>query len=436
MTETRDHIQYNRLTQADVDEAVEKHALLALGQMGGARASFAFCDMRGLTFEGVQLADADFSGALVCGCDFSDANLDRAVFFAANLRGAILRRTSLVRCDFRAACLVGADLSKANMTGADFRDGAIAERGRMGHMVYLYHDPMREEQSGILLSADAMSRINPHGSVVMKANLTDAQAVNARFVEANMHLADLTGGNFQKADFSNADLREAIVQGANLIDADMSGIKCERDGLAGAVQRVDLLALTPQQVADLTEAIDAHEAMVSSGGRKGQPAHFNQMDFRPLETLSGRDLTALVAPNSSFAGMDLSHVKLQGARLTNCDFRAANLRGADLRGAQLMGSNFGHADMVLSKLEPLILEDGRTATSNLSECSLRFAKLDGATLNDVMAKSTDFTRASLVGTDWGKAQVSASLFHGTQIAHSAFRYAHFEGARGISLRPF
>src|SRR3546814_19934599 len=52
-----------KLTQRDVDDMIQRHGLFARGRSGGARASFAGCDLGYLDFKGRDLSGADFSGA-------------------------------------------------------------------------------------------------------------------------------------------------------------------------------------------------------------------------------------------------------------------------------------------------------------------------------------------------------------------------------------
>ena len=80
----RDKIAYRRLTQKDVHLAATRHEMLYAGRMGGARASFAFCDLSGLDLSGRSLSDADFSGAILTEVNFERARLENATFFAAD----------------------------------------------------------------------------------------------------------------------------------------------------------------------------------------------------------------------------------------------------------------------------------------------------------------------------------------------------------------
>ena len=90
MKEAR-HSGSARLTQADVAAALARHEMLYSGRIGGARATFAFCDLSGLDLSGRNLCDADFTGAVLEDTNFVSARLDAASFFGADLESAIIR---------------------------------------------------------------------------------------------------------------------------------------------------------------------------------------------------------------------------------------------------------------------------------------------------------------------------------------------------------
>ncbi len=70
-----------KLTQKDASAAAARHEMLYSGRMGGARAVFAFCDLSGLDLSGRNLADADFTGALLEECNLVGARLEFSQFF-------------------------------------------------------------------------------------------------------------------------------------------------------------------------------------------------------------------------------------------------------------------------------------------------------------------------------------------------------------------
>ena len=75
MTATQ-RITFTKLTQKQAAAAAARHEMLYAGRMGGARAVFAFCDLSGLDLAGRNLADADFTGAILEECNFASARLE------------------------------------------------------------------------------------------------------------------------------------------------------------------------------------------------------------------------------------------------------------------------------------------------------------------------------------------------------------------------
>src|SRR3546814_20933105 len=79
-------LRLRKLTQRDVDDMSQRHRLFARGRTGGARASFAGCDLGYLDFKGRALSGADFSGAGMSTADIREAVLSAATQFARILR--------------------------------------------------------------------------------------------------------------------------------------------------------------------------------------------------------------------------------------------------------------------------------------------------------------------------------------------------------------
>src|SRR3984957_7571059 len=102
-------ISFSKFTQKQAAAAAARHEMLYAGRMGGARAVFAFCDLSGLDLSGRNLADADFTGAVLGEINLAGARLESASFFGADLRRANLVEASLRRADMRGACLRGAN---------------------------------------------------------------------------------------------------------------------------------------------------------------------------------------------------------------------------------------------------------------------------------------------------------------------------------------
>src|SRR5215470_5604203 len=140
-----------KLSEKQVAAAAARHELLYSGRVGGARAVFAFCDLSGLDLSGRNLADADFTGAILEEANLSGAKLDSASFFGSDLRRVNLSGASMRRADMRGACLRGANLIGADLYEADLREGTIAEKDRQGNLRVLQHDVGPSEMPAALL---------------------------------------------------------------------------------------------------------------------------------------------------------------------------------------------------------------------------------------------------------------------------------------------
>src|SRR3569833_782641 len=128
MTQAR-HTGFAKLPQKDVSAAIARHEMLFSGRLGGARATFAFCNLAGLDLSGRNLADADFTGAVLEESNFQGAKLDSASFFGADLRRANQSGASLRRTEKRDASMRGANLIGTSSAPFSLVSEAILDQG-------------------------------------------------------------------------------------------------------------------------------------------------------------------------------------------------------------------------------------------------------------------------------------------------------------------
>lgn len=297
--------------------------------------------------------DADFSGAVLSKADLSHSKFDNAIFFGADLRGADLRYATFVRSDFRGACLRGVRADHASFFEADMRDGAIAERGPMGRLNYLYHDIGNPLAPPLVLSGTALEHFKGDGDPAMHADFTDASLRGTSFEEANLKTAKFHGADLSEANFKAADLTEVDFSGAVLNDVNFILAKME-DTVRDLSQKSDL-RMTTADIAEVEGKLKGHKDWVESGGVRGAPGQFANVDMRSVRSLTGGQFTALHAPGSIWSGLDLTAINLQGANLHNADFRGATLRGADLRGIDFRGADLSGCKFDRANLSPLSL---------------------------------------------------------------------------------
>src|SRR3569623_1100889 len=180
------HTGFAKLTQKDVSAAAARHEMLYSGRMGGARAVFAFCDLSGLDLSGHNLADADFTGAILEEANLSGAKLDSTSFYGADLRRANLRGASLRRTDMRGACMRGANFIGADLFEADMREGTIAQQDGRGDIRVLQHDIAPTEVPAAMLNTAKLESTKMTGSIAIQADFTDAMLRGCRLAGANL----------------------------------------------------------------------------------------------------------------------------------------------------------------------------------------------------------------------------------------------------------
>jgi uncharacterized protein YjbI with pentapeptide repeats len=189
-----------------------------------------------------------------------------------------------------------------------------------------------------------------------------------------------------------------VLSGANL-----------RNTILDDVDMSDVLRSPPPVVMvddrPLDKVLAEHEAYCDSAGARGSVVEMSGVDFRPMRSLKERRLTALVARNGIFFGLDLQGVQFQGADLSGGDFRGCDLRDADLRGAKLAGASFTRADMRGAKLGPLTVGDGRFVRTDFTRAVLRGADLRGAHAHRARFLEADMNGANLAGCDLTDAEL-------------------------------
>src|SRR5450755_1749735 len=173
MTQAR-HTGFARLTQKDVSASIARHEMLFSGRVGGGRAVFAFCDLSGLDLSGRNLADADFTGAVLEEANLAGTRLDSASFFGADLRRANCAGAFMRRCDLRGASLRGANMIGADLYEADLREGSIAEKDKSGNLRVLQHDVGAAQLPAALMISANLERARMTGAIAVQADFTDA----------------------------------------------------------------------------------------------------------------------------------------------------------------------------------------------------------------------------------------------------------------------
>lgn len=235
--------------------------------------------------------------------------------------------------------------------------------------------------------------------------LLDAQDVSGFNVQRrdgtiDLFAAELAGKKLDGADFSNAILDKADLTGtflrdarlfrASIEDADAEGVVLER-ALAQRIRlRDSRMAGAKLQGADMTEA-DLTGADLTG------------CDARGVRIVNGR-MKGMVAPNSRWAGADMSEAGLKGANLSGADLTGCDLTQADLTDAKLVGARLDGTVLLGVRMGGADLSGASLVGCRMQEADLHDAKLGGANLMDA-----DLTRANLTRTQFAKAKMGGVI---------------------------
>lgn len=181
----RDWLDTGRMGQAEPTLAsvlAQHRKWLESGQTAGSRADLREQDLSLRELAGVDLRQADLTGANLEQSDLRDADLSEA-----ELAGAILRGAKLQGARLSAANLKGADLTRAVLTGATLEHAQL---------------------EGANLEAASLA----------EATLRFASLRRARLIRANLESCDLRESDLEDAALLGADLRSANLTGAHHID--------------------------------------------------------------------------------------------------------------------------------------------------------------------------------------------------------------------------
>jgi uncharacterized protein YjbI with pentapeptide repeats len=388
-----------RLSQVQLDEAVQRHGLFRDGRSGGRRAILVAHDLSGLGLAGADLSHADFTGSSFFGADLRGARFEAATLFACDFRQANLESASLAHADLRGCFFAGAIMLSANLFEADLRPGAHVTRDKTGEFRALLPQDRPDAASVAGFVGADLTDASLMGAIAVKTDFSEAVMRGCKLVRAHVRGANFAGSNLQGADFAQADTRDAcfrgaVIAGANFEYTDMAGAD-----LQGALSDKPNGRLPDELPASLDELLRLHRQFVASCGAAGRALDLTGFDLRGAGSLAGACLTMLTAHDAVFYGLDLSHCELQAARCSGADFRDCRLDGADMRGIVATGAMLDCASMRGANLCALVIHDTRRMHADLSGASLRHADLRGADLRGARLSGADLSFADLDGAN-------------------------------------
>jgi uncharacterized protein YjbI with pentapeptide repeats len=165
-------------------------------------------DLKRAMLREAQLSYIDLNNADMTYADLSNANLNRAHLSHASLRGATLKRTYL-----KSATLSKADVSDADLSNADLSN-ARADRADFSRARFSGSILIRADLSDAKLNYARFSH-----SMLYSADLGRADLSYSHLTHADLSFAGLTYSNMQGADLTYANLCSAILEGAILTKA-------------------------------------------------------------------------------------------------------------------------------------------------------------------------------------------------------------------------
>ena len=173
-----------------------------------------WCLVREIVTQGIK--DRNLSGV-----DLSDADLSGANLMNAKLSGADLSSADLSGANLMNAKLSGADLSGANLSGANLMNAKLSDADLSG--AYLSGANLRSANLiGAYLSGADLSNTNLSRADLSGANLSGANLSRANLFHANLFGADLSGANLSGANLSGADLIRADLSKTKVKEARFS----------------------------------------------------------------------------------------------------------------------------------------------------------------------------------------------------------------------
>ncbi|HBM90493.1 MAG TPA: pentapeptide repeat-containing protein [Rhodospirillaceae bacterium] len=388
------------LTQAELDNIISKHEAFKAARSNGARAILQHYDLSGLSFEGKDMSNADFTGSMMVETNFTKTKLDCAVLYACDLRKADFSKSSLVRADLRGACLRGAIMANANMSEADLREGSYATYDPEKGLTFTSDsDVWKEGTGGVDMRGANLSSVKLAGTIAINSNFEDANMSKSTIVRGNLSGANLKGANLSGADLSQCELKNVNLKGANLVGVKMDFSNLENVDMEGALTDKPTGQTLDSHELSLEELLEKHHIWIKTHGAKGKNLDLSDHDLRETPPLVGANLTMLVAARSIWYGRDLSRISLQAAMLGESDFRQCLFVGADLRGTNFSKSNMTGANFSRAHLEPLFFEGGRELKTSFVGANLRYADFSGASVKNVNFTGADLSAANFVGAN-------------------------------------
>jgi uncharacterized protein YjbI with pentapeptide repeats len=314
------------------------------------QAQFVEADLSGAVLRESTLDGATLANARLARANLSDASLVRIWASGADLSGADLRRAVAFQATFLNASLVGADLEAADLHEARFH-GANLSLAR-----FCRADLKGADFAVIFAGGSWEHPFEAQEKILDLARRYELSTEGMPTRETRYSETDFTGADLQKASLGLADLRTAILSGALLMGADLRGCTLEGNEIPGGRferARLNFATLT----GSVMPGASFHGAILF-GARMAdvqwERVDLREADLRRVTFHLGSSRSGLVFGDPSEGtrnGFYTDDFNDQSYRSPE-DIRVANLRGADLRGARIGDTDFYLVDLREAKYTP------------------------------------------------------------------------------------
>ena len=298
-------------------------------------------------FSKMNLTGADLSGMDLRGADFSHAVLADANLQGANLEGCDFTEAVLARALLTGTLLAGSRLDKANLGGAHLQDCD--------------------------LSSASLRETLCHGTRFTGCNLRGAQLDQTQLHETEMVECAMQSSRWTQVALRRMTLRDLVLDQAELNQVLLLECSLERVSLnAARLVRCGFVTVRLVAQVDLSHArFDACSIALGSAfaGVTAVGAFMKQCGMRGT-SFAGADLSAVRLENCDLSECDLSDARLDGFVAGESLFVRANLARASLRGANLIDANFSKSNLLGSDLRE----------ANLFRADVSQAFIDATTL--------------------------------------------------------
>ena len=264
----------------------------------------------------------EFRGGKAHRVNVTKADLRNSSFVCSKMRNAKGGATVWKNSDFRGASIPGFKARKSNLSNTDFSPTNCNKKPNKKRALRAQPPCMPDCTSANLKGADLRS-------------------------------ADLSGSNLTGADLSGATLTGANVSGSILKDARLNQTVLFNANLSFSG------TLSDRQ---LDDALFFQTKMPDTTIRSDNFIPKPNGNFKSLE-------------DTNLRGVDLSGVKLIGARISDSDLTGANLSGADLSGADLSHTSLESVDLSGANLTKANLWDTELFTVDLTNANLTGARM-------------------------------------------------------------